>query len=133
MGVEFHKFRKPNWYNLTRLNNRTHCELLVIDGKTGFTGGVGIAPKWTGNGQDANHWRDSHFRIEGPVVAQMQAVFMENWLRVTGQGMNGENYLSWDSAGGHQPSPGFFKFSIRRQRKHAIDVPVVHHGGQNFH
>ena len=92
-GVEIRKFHKPNWYNLTRLNNRTHRKLLVVDGKTGFTGGVGIAPKWTGNGQDADHWRDSHFRIEGPVVAQMQAVFMENWLKVTGQVMHGEHYF----------------------------------------
>ena len=92
-GVEIRKFHKPNWYNLGRLNNRTHRKLLVVDGKTGFTGGVGIAPKWTGNGQDADHWRDSHFRVEGPVVAQMQAVFMENWLKVTGQVMHGEAYF----------------------------------------
>ena len=92
-GVEIRKFHKPNWYNLGRLNNRTHRKLLVVDGKTGFTGGVGIAPKWTGNGQDAEHWRDSHFRVEGPVVAQMQAVFMENWLKVTGQVMHGEAYF----------------------------------------
>ena len=92
-GVEIRKFHKPSWYNLGRLNNRTHRKLLVIDGKTGFTGGVGIAPKWTGNGQDAEHWRDSHFRIEGPVVAQMQAVFMDNWLKVTGQVMHGETYF----------------------------------------
>ncbi|MEO6320616.1 MAG: phospholipase D-like domain-containing protein [Polaromonas sp.] len=92
-GVEIRKFHKPNWYNLGRLNNRTHRKLLVVDGRTGFTGGVGIAPKWTGNGQDAEHWRDSHFRIEGPVVAQMQAVFMDNWLKVTGQVMHGEAYF----------------------------------------
>lgn len=92
-GVQIRKFHKPNWYNLHRLNNRTHRKLLVVDGKTGFTGGVGIAPKWTGNGQDADHWRDSHFRIEGPAVAQMQAVFMDNWLKVTGQVMHGENYF----------------------------------------
>ena len=92
-GVQIEKFHKPVWYNLHRLNNRTHRKLLVVDGKTGFTGGVGIAPKWTGNGQDADHWRDSHFRIEGPAVAQMQAVFMENWLKVTGQVMHGENYF----------------------------------------
>ena len=92
-GVEIRKFHKPNWYNLGRLNNRTHRKLLVVDGKTGFTGGVGIAPKWTGNGQDAEHWRDSHFRVEGPVVAQMQAVFMDNWLKVTGQVMHGEAYF----------------------------------------
>ena len=92
-GVQIEKFHKPVWYNLHRLNNRTHRKLLVVDGKTGFTGGVGIATKWTGNGQDVDHWRDSHFRIEGPAVAQMQAVFMENWLKVTGQVMHGENYF----------------------------------------
>ena len=92
-GVQIRKFHKPDWYNLHRLNNRTHRKLLVVDGKTGFTGGVGIAPKWTGHGQDAEHWRDSHFRIEGPAVAQMQAVFMDNWLKVTGQVMHGENYF----------------------------------------
>ena len=92
-GVQIRKFHKPSWYNLARLNNRTHRKLLVIDGKTGFTGGVGIAPQWTGAGQDAEHWRDSHFRIEGPVVAQMQSVFMDNWLKVTGQVMHGETYF----------------------------------------
>ena len=92
-GVEIQKFHKPNWYNLARLNNRTHRKLLVVDGKTGFTGGVGIAPQWTGAGQDADHWRDSHFRIEGPVVAQMQSVFMDNWLKVTGLVMHGEAYF----------------------------------------
>ena len=92
-GVEVRKFHKPAWYNLARLNNRTHRKLLVIDGKAGFTGGVGIAPQWTGAGQDADHWRDSHFRIDGPAVAQMQAAFMDNWLKVTGQVMHGESYF----------------------------------------
>jgi cardiolipin synthase len=92
-GVQVRKFHKPDWYNLARLNNRTHRKLLVVDGNTGFTGGVGIAPKWTGAGQDAEHWRDSHFRAEGPVVSQMQATFMDNWLKVTGQVLHGEPYF----------------------------------------
>ena len=92
-GVEIRKFHKPHWYNWGRMNNRTHRKLLVVDGKAGFTGGVGIAPQWTGAGQDADHWRDSHFRLEGPAVAQMQAVFMDNWLKVTGQVMHGETYF----------------------------------------
>ena len=92
-GVEIEKFHKPEWHTLARMNNRTHRKLLVIDGSTGFTGGVGIAPKWTGSGQDAEHWRDSHFRIEGPAVAQMQAVFMDNWLKITGKLMHGESYF----------------------------------------
>ncbi|MBA3595512.1 MAG: cardiolipin synthase B [Polaromonas sp.] len=92
-GVEVRKFHKPHWYNWGRMNNRTHRKLLVVDGKTGFTGGVGIAPQWTGAGQDAEHWRDSHFKLEGPAVSQMQAVFMDNWLKVTGQVMHGETYF----------------------------------------
>ena len=114
-GVEIRKFLKPSWCNLARLNNRTHRKLLVVDGATGFTGGVGIAPKWTGNGQDADHWRDSHFRIEGPVVAQMQAVFIENWLKVTGKVMYGEDYFSAIQPAGTSDAQVFFKFSVRRQ------------------
>ncbi|MEO7886513.1 MAG: phospholipase D-like domain-containing protein [Polaromonas sp.] len=92
-GVDIHKFHKPAWYNFAKLNNRTHRKLLVVDGAVGFTGGVGIAPKWTGNGQDAEHWRDSHYRVEGPVVAQMQSTFLDNWLKVSGQVLHGEPYF----------------------------------------
>ena len=93
-GVQVHKFHQPHWYNWGRLNNRTHRKLLVVDGITGFTGGVGIAPKWMGNGQDADHWRDTHFMVEGPVVAQMQATFLDNWLKETGEVMHGEAYFA---------------------------------------
>jgi cardiolipin synthase len=99
-GVQIRKFHKPAWYNLARLNNRTHRKLLIVDGTVGFTGGVGIAPKWAGAGQDENHWRDSHFRVEGPVVAQMQATFLENWLKVTGQVLLGDAYFPAMSAAG---------------------------------
>ena len=92
-GVQVRKFHKPHWYNLARLNNRTHRKLLIVDGKTGFTGGVGIAPTWTGHGQDADHWRDTHFQVDGPVVAQMQATFLDNWLKETGEVMHGEAYF----------------------------------------
>ncbi|MDB5967026.1 MAG: cardiolipin synthase, partial [Polaromonas sp.] len=52
-----------------------------------------IAPKWAGAAQDPDHWRDSHFRIEGPVVAPVQATFLDNWLKVTGQVLHGEPYF----------------------------------------
>jgi len=74
-GVQVHRYRPLHWYNLGRMNNRTHRKLLVVDGRIGFTGGVGIADHWTGDGGDPEHWRDTHFRIEGPVVAQLQAAF----------------------------------------------------------
>jgi len=92
-GVVIRKFHKPSWYDIARMNNRTHRKLLVVDGRVGFTGGVGIAPEWTGNAQDPEHWRDSHYRVEGPVVAQMQSVFMDNWIKASGEVLHGERYF----------------------------------------
>ena len=80
-GGQVEKFHPLTWYHLSRFNNRTHRKILVVDGRIGFTGGVGIADEWRGNAQDPQHWRDTHFRVEGPVVAQMQAAFMVNWIK----------------------------------------------------
>ena len=92
-GVDVRRYNPLRWYNLGRLNNRTHRKLLVVDGKLGFTGGVGIADQWNGHAQDPQHWRDSHFRIEGPAVAQMQAAFFDNWIEVTGKVSDGAGYF----------------------------------------
>ncbi|WP_200881809.1 phospholipase D-like domain-containing protein [Nitrincola sp. A-D6] len=92
-GVQIHRYRPLHWYNLGRMNNRTHRKLLVVDGHIGFTGGVGIADQWTGDGGDPEHWRDTHYRIEGPVVAQLQAAFNDNWIKTTDQILNGPSYF----------------------------------------
>ena len=92
-GVQVQRFHPPTWNHLGRLNNRTHRKILVTDGRTAFTGGVGIAPHWTGNAQDPDHWRDTHFQVEGPVVAQMQSVFMDNWIKATGDVLHGPTYF----------------------------------------
>lgn len=92
-GVQVRKFHPPHWSHLGRLNNRTHRKLLVVDGRIGFTGGVGVAPQWTGRAQDPAHWRDTHFQVEGPVVAQMQSVFIDNWIKVTGDVLHGPDYF----------------------------------------
>ncbi len=92
-GVHVERYHKPAWWKLARLNNRTHRKLLIVDGKVGFTGGVGIADKWRGNAQDPEHWRDTHFRVEGPVVGQMQAVFNDNWTKATGVVLDGADYF----------------------------------------
>jgi len=92
-GVQIEKYRPLHWYNISRMNNRTHRKLLVVDGKIGFTGGVGIADQWAGHAQDPEHWREAHFRVEGPVVAQMQAAFNDNWIKTTGELLNGPGYF----------------------------------------
>ena len=92
-GVEVARFHKPHWWRMAWLNNRTHRKLLVVDGAVGFTGGVGIADQWRGNAEDSEHWRDTHFRIEGPVVAQVQAAFMDNWIKSSGNVLHGDRYF----------------------------------------
>ena len=76
------------WYNLPRINNRTHRELLIIDGKVGFLGGAGFADHWLnphGHARKKPRWRDTMFRIEGDIVRAMQSVFAENWLEASGR------------------------------------------------
>jgi cardiolipin synthase len=92
-GVQLVRYNPPRWFTIGRLNNRTHRKLIVVDGAIGFTGGVGIADQWLGNAQDPAHWRDTHFRVEGPVVAQMQGAFMDNWTEETGAVLHGDLYF----------------------------------------
>lgn len=91
-GVEVEVYH-PHARNLTHVNHRTHRKLLVIDGRQGFTGGVGIADNWMGNAQSPEHWRDTHYQVDGPVVAQMQAAFMDNWMKTHATVLHGEAYF----------------------------------------
>ena len=106
-GIEVERYHEPSWWQLARLNNRTHRKLLVVDGTVGFTGGVGIADPWRGHAQDPDHWRDSHVRIEGPVVAQVQATFMDNWTKATGRVLHGDDYFPTLTAQGDQRAQMF--------------------------
>jgi cardiolipin synthase A/B len=118
-GVEIVKYHPLHWYNLDRLNKRTHRKLLVVDGKVGFVGGMGIADLYAGQAQDRDHWRDSQFRAEGPVVAELQSVFLDNWMKTGGVLLDGPDYFpSLDSVGsqvaqGFRSSPGSGFESLR--------------------
>lgn len=92
-GIQVEKYHPLKWYTWRRLNNRTHRKILVVDGKIGFTGGVGIADEWNGDAEGPDNWRDTHYRIEGPVVAQLQAAFMDNWTKLTGDVLHGSAYF----------------------------------------
>jgi cardiolipin synthase len=95
-GVEVELYLPLRWYDITsthKLNYRTHRKLLVTDGRVGFTGGVGIADEWRGNADSPEHWRDTHYRVDGPVVAQLQAAFVDNWIQATGVVLDGEDYF----------------------------------------
>ena len=92
-GVEVERYRPLKWYHLSRMNSRTHRKILVVDGRVGFTGGVGIADQWLGHAQSPENWRDTHFRLEGPAVAQLQAAFMDNWNKSRPEVLHGDGYF----------------------------------------
>lgn len=92
-GIDVQRYNPPTWRNLHRMNHRTHRRLMVVDGRTGFIGGAGLADKWSGNAQDPQHWRDTHFQVQGPVVTQMQSAFIDNWIESTGEVLHSLDYL----------------------------------------
>lgn len=100
-GVEFEYFHPLHWYTMDRMNNRSHRKLLIVDGRIGFTGGVGIADAWQGNADRPDRWRDIHFQIEGPAVSQMQAVFEDNWITTQGKVLTGPDYYPLPAAAGN--------------------------------
>jgi cardiolipin synthase len=89
-GCRVEPYQRLMWYRLARLNNRTHRELLVIDGEVAFAGGAGIADWWLRPIDGKPIWRDMMARIDGPVVTAIQGVAAENWLECCGQILTSE-------------------------------------------
>jgi len=101
-GVDIEWYHPIRWYNLARANHRTHRKLLVVDGRVGFTGGVGIADNWQGNADGPDHWRETQIRLEGPAVTQMQFGFMDNWVKSRGEILTGVHYFPKIESAGDQ-------------------------------
>ncbi len=99
-GCRIESYQTLRWYSLARINNRTHRELLVIDGRIGFVGGAGVADWWAWPTKKRRPWRDTMARCEGPIVAALQGVAAENWLECCGEILSGPEYFpNLDSVG----------------------------------
>lgn len=103
-GIDVHRYQRDRWYRVKlNVNHRTHRKLLVVDGRVGFTGGVCIDDTWMGDADSHDVWRETHFRIEGPAVRQMQGIFSDNWLETTSRVLVGEDYFpALEPAGGQR-------------------------------
>ena len=84
-GCEVHTFRSFTPARMLRITGRHHRKLIIVDDEVAFTGGFGIAPQWSGHGERPGHWRDTHVRVEGPVVSSMIQAFAASWLEVSGE------------------------------------------------
>jgi cardiolipin synthase A/B len=88
-GVKVRAYKPLRIYTIYKIGNRTHRKILTVDGKIGFTGGVGIDDRWKGNARNPKEWRETMVQLEGPVVAQLQSIFMEDWVHTTGEVLHG--------------------------------------------
>jgi cardiolipin synthase A/B len=97
----YHPLRWNTW---PRYNNRTHRELLVVDGEVAFIGGAGIADHWYTGNEKHPRWRDTVLRLEGESVLGLQGTFAENWLESCGEILTGEDYFPNHLAPGNEPA-----------------------------
>ena len=137
-GASVAWYQPIRWYTLKRFNNRTHRDLIVVDGQVAFIGGAGIAEYWSDPQGGNLPWRDIMVRVTGSVVAGLQSVFLENWLESTGEILAGKTSLSLEHSSRHgvpavvvtgTPSPArasrarvLFQLALAR----ATDSIVIH-------
>ncbi|MEM1362272.1 MAG: cardiolipin synthase [Pseudomonadota bacterium] len=79
-----------------QLNFRNHRKTVIVDGVIGFTGGLNVGDEYMGRDAFFGHWRDTHVALRGPIVAQLQIVFAEDWHWATGDTQYDE--LEWRPA-----------------------------------
>jgi cardiolipin synthase A/B len=99
-GGEVQWYHPIRWNTWPRINNRTHRELLIIDGSVGFIGGSGWADHWRDGDKKNPRWRDTMVRVEGEAVTGLQSIFSENWLESSGEILVGNDYFPFEKAAG---------------------------------
>jgi cardiolipin synthase len=118
-GVQIEVYH-PVLSDFMRINYRTHRKLLVVDGRIGFIGGVGIGDEWRGRSAHAGEWRELHYRVEGPVVAQLQAAFHANWFAAHREVILGPGYYPALSKVG--PARAGVFFSAPQRGRYAVGL-----------
>ena len=92
-GCQVELYQRLRWHRIARLNNRTHRELLIVDGTVAFVGGAGVGDQWLKGVRGKKPWRDTMARVTGPVVSSIQGVFAENWVECRGEILCGPQYF----------------------------------------
>jgi cardiolipin synthase A/B len=102
-GGEVCWYQPIAWYTLKRLNNRTHRDVLVVDGAGAFVGGIGVADYWVGPPARGRPWRDTMIQVSGALAMGLQTSFAENWLEAAGEILPDEEFEA--GAGGSELEP----------------------------
>jgi cardiolipin synthase A/B len=77
---------------IARLKRRNHRKSLTVDGKVGFTGGLNISDDYSAIEHGGRGWRDTHVRLEGPPVIELERLFLETWRRYKGAPLEERRY-----------------------------------------
>ncbi len=93
-GVQIHPFMEVRFPRLTpKVNYRNHRKIAVIDGTTGFTGGINFADRYLYGLEKIGKWRDTHIEIRGDAVASLQVIFTADWYFLTSENLTGSGYF----------------------------------------
>jgi cardiolipin synthase A/B len=93
-GVDVQSFMEVRFPRLTpRVNYRNHRKIVIIDGETGFTGGINFADRYLKGIKEIGPWRDTHLQIEGDAVACLQVIFAADWFFVKNENLVGSEYF----------------------------------------
>ena len=131
-GCSFAYYHAVLSWRIDRMNRRTHRRVLVVDGRVGFTGGVGFSVEWQGDADAPEHWREVHARLEGPIVGRLQAAFQEHWFKEVGETLSGKGqFPDLEQAGDlrARPSPATrparAPVRARGRLRHSICAPSL--------
>ena len=93
-GVEVYSFMRVRTYRFAnKINYRNHRKILVVDGKVGFVGGVNIADRYLKGRDGKGFWRDTHLRIEGDAVKNLQIIFLMDWYFMSNRIIRDKSYF----------------------------------------
>ncbi|HEX6209954.1 MAG TPA: phospholipase D-like domain-containing protein [Methylomirabilota bacterium] len=133
-GAQLLWFNELHPWLIESANYRTHRKLLVVDGEVAFTGGIGVGDQWLGDAGSEDEWRDTQFRLTGPILSLLEGVFYENWIESGGRQVPAidpapaadpgmlPTLLVWSGAtGGASPVKMLFLLSIAGARE-SIDI-----------
>lgn len=122
-GVALEIYHSVWWHDFRRYNHRTHRKLLIVDGKVAFTGGVGLADHWKGDARGPEEWRELHYRVEGPIVAQLQGAFMDNWGHTRNEILQGSAHFPPLTAQG----PASAQVMVSAPRRQRYNAELCYH------
>ncbi len=91
-GGQVERFRPPRFGKLTRIHRRNHRRAIVIDGRVAFTGGWAVGDEWQGGGRAPGEWRESMYRVTGPLALSLQSAFAQSWMPTTGEVLYGKQF-----------------------------------------